>query len=108
MKVFVAGATGALGKQLVPLLVANGHDVVGMTRTDAKRDQLRSIGAKPVVADALDADAVGRAVGEAEPDVIADGQIQDIRGIVNPDKLRHLGPVSDRLPTPLSPAPASE
>jgi nucleoside-diphosphate-sugar epimerase len=70
MKVFVAGATGALGKQLVPLLVANGHDVVGMTRTDAKRDQLRSIGAKPVVADALDADAVGRAVGEAEPDVI--------------------------------------
>ena len=70
MKVFVAGATGALGKQLVPMLVANGHDVVGMTRTEAKRDQLRSVGAQPVVADALDADAVGRAVGEAEPDVI--------------------------------------
>ena len=70
MKVFVAGATGALGKQLVPMLVANGHDVVGMTRTEAKRDQLRSLGAQPVVADALDADAVGRAVGEAEPDVI--------------------------------------
>ena len=70
MKVFVAGATGALGKQLVPLLVANGHDVVGMTRTEAKRDQLRSLGAQPVVADALDADAVGRVVGETEPDVI--------------------------------------
>jgi nucleoside-diphosphate-sugar epimerase len=70
MKVFVAGATGALGKQLVPLLVANGHDVVGMTRTEAKRDQLHSLGAQPVVADALDADAVGRAVGEAGPDVI--------------------------------------
>jgi nucleoside-diphosphate-sugar epimerase len=70
MKVFVAGATGAVGKQLVPLLVAHGHDVVGMTRTEAKRDQLRSAGARPVVADALDADAVGRAVGEAEPDVI--------------------------------------
>ena len=70
MKVFVAGATGALGKQLVPLLVANGHDVVGMTRTDAKRDQLRSLGAQPVVADALDANAVGRVVGETEPDVI--------------------------------------
>jgi nucleoside-diphosphate-sugar epimerase len=41
-----------------------------MTRTDAKRDQLTSVGAQPVVADALDADAVGRAVGEAEPDVI--------------------------------------
>jgi nucleoside-diphosphate-sugar epimerase len=71
MKVFVAGATGALGKQLVPVLVARGHDVVGMTRTEAKRDQLRSVGAQSVVADALDADAVGRAVGEAEPDVIA-------------------------------------
>jgi nucleoside-diphosphate-sugar epimerase len=70
MKVFVAGATGALGKQLVPLLVANGHDVVGMTRTDAKRDQLRSLGVEPVVADALDAATVGRVVGEVEPDVI--------------------------------------
>jgi nucleoside-diphosphate-sugar epimerase len=70
MKVFVAGATGAVGKQLVPRLVANGHEVVGMTRTDAKGDQLRSLGAEPVVADALDADAVGQAVGEAEPDVI--------------------------------------
>jgi len=70
MKVFVAGATGALGKQLVPLLVAKGHDVVGMTRKDAKTDQLRTVGAQPVVADALNADAVGRAVGEAEPDVI--------------------------------------
>jgi len=70
MKVFVAGATGALGRQLVPMLVAGGHDVVGMTRTDAKRDLLRGLGARPVVVDALDAEAVGRAVGEAEPDVI--------------------------------------
>jgi nucleoside-diphosphate-sugar epimerase len=70
MKVFVAGATGALGTQLVPMLVANGHDVVGMSRTDAQRDHLRSLGVQPVVAGALDADAVGRVVGEAEPDVI--------------------------------------
>jgi nucleoside-diphosphate-sugar epimerase len=70
MRVLVAGATGALGRQLVPLLVASGHDVVGMTRTEAKRDQLRRVGARPAVADALDADAVGRAVGEAEPEVI--------------------------------------
>jgi nucleoside-diphosphate-sugar epimerase len=70
MKVFVAGATGALGRQLVPMLVANGHEVVGMTRTEAKRDQLRNVGAEPVVADALDAAAVGRVVGEAEPNVI--------------------------------------
>ncbi|MGH9233617.1 MAG: NAD-dependent epimerase/dehydratase family protein [Acidimicrobiales bacterium] len=70
MKVFVAGATGALGKQLVPMLVANGHEVIGMTRTEAKRDQLRGLGAQPVVADALDAAAVDRAVAEAAPDVI--------------------------------------
>jgi nucleoside-diphosphate-sugar epimerase len=70
MKVFVAGATGALGKQLVPLLVAKGHDVTGMTRSDAKRDLVRSLGARPVVADALDPDAVARAVAEAEPEVI--------------------------------------
>ena len=54
MKVFVAGATGALGRQLVPQLVARGHDVIGMTSTESKRDLVRSLGARPVVADALD------------------------------------------------------
>jgi nucleoside-diphosphate-sugar epimerase len=70
MKVFVAGATGALGKALLPQLAAAGHDVVGMTRTASKQDLVRSLGARPVVADALDPDAVARAVGEAEPEVI--------------------------------------
>ena len=70
MKIFVAGATGALGKRLVPQLVAAGHEVIGMTRTPDKQDLLRSLGALPVVADALDAEAVARAVAVAEPDVI--------------------------------------
>src|SRR6266536_407075 len=70
MKVFVAGATGALATQLVPQLVAGGHEVVGMTRTASKREALRALGARPVVADALDPDAVARAVAEAEPEVI--------------------------------------
>jgi nucleoside-diphosphate-sugar epimerase len=70
MKVFVAGATGALGKHLLPQLVANGHDVVGLTRTASKQDLIRSLGARPAVADALDPDAVAHAVAEAEPDVI--------------------------------------
>ncbi len=70
MKVFVAGATGALGKQLVPQLVARGHEVVGMTRSAAKQDLVRSLGARPVVADALDPDAVAEAVASAEPEVI--------------------------------------
>ncbi len=70
MKVFVAGASGALGVQLVPQLVAAGHEVVAMTRTPSKQDGLRALGARPVVADALDPGAVASVVGEAEPEVI--------------------------------------
>ena len=70
MKVFVAGATGALGKQLVPRLVADDHAVVGMTRSASKRDLLHAMGARSIIADALDPEDVARAVAEAEPDVI--------------------------------------
>jgi nucleoside-diphosphate-sugar epimerase len=70
MKVFVAGATGALGRVLVPQLVRGGHEVVGLTRTPSKHDLVRSLGARPAVADALDPDAVARVVAEAEPDVL--------------------------------------
>jgi nucleoside-diphosphate-sugar epimerase len=70
MRVFVAGATGAMGKQLVPQLVAAGHRVIGMTRTESKQAALWDLGAEPVVADALDPDQVAAAVAEAEPDVI--------------------------------------
>ena len=70
MKVFVAGATGAMGKQLVPRLVAAGHEVVGMTQSPSKQAALDELGATPVVADALDPDQVAGAVGKAQPDVI--------------------------------------
>jgi nucleoside-diphosphate-sugar epimerase len=70
MKVLVAGATGALGKQLVPRLVANGHEVVGMTRSEAKSDVVRQLGARPAVADALDPEQVAQMVAEAEPEAI--------------------------------------
>jgi nucleoside-diphosphate-sugar epimerase len=70
MRIFVAGATGALGRALVPQLVARGHDVVGMTRSASKQDLVRSLGARPAVADALDPDAVAEAVASAEPEVI--------------------------------------
>ena len=70
MKVFVAGATGALGKQLVPRLVASGHEVVGMTRSSERARLVRELGAEPAIADALDPDAVGAAVSAAEPEVI--------------------------------------
>src|SRR3954447_289245 len=70
MRVFVAGATGAIGKQLVPRLVEAGHEVHGMTRSESKQAMLHELGAVPVVADALDADQVAEAVGRARPEVI--------------------------------------
>ncbi|MGH2806246.1 MAG: NAD-dependent epimerase/dehydratase family protein [Actinomycetota bacterium] len=70
MRVLVAGATGAIGKQLVPRLVAAGHEVVGMTRRESNRGLVGELGATPVVADALDPDQVADTVGRANPDVI--------------------------------------
>src|ERR687883_1573480 len=70
MRVFVAGATGAIGKQLVPRLVEAGHEVHGMTRSESKQAMLHELGALPVVADPLDPDQVAEAVGRARPDVI--------------------------------------
>ncbi|MHB8296344.1 MAG: NAD-dependent epimerase/dehydratase family protein [Acidimicrobiales bacterium] len=70
MRVLVAGATGAIGRQLVPHLVAAGHEVHGMTRSGSKEAMLRELGAVPVVADALDPGQVAEAVGRAAPEVI--------------------------------------
>jgi nucleoside-diphosphate-sugar epimerase len=70
MRVFVAGATGVVGRQLVPRLVAAGHEVHGMTRSGSKQGMLSELGAVPVVADALDPAQVAEAVGSARPDVI--------------------------------------
>src|SRR5436190_8297692 len=70
MKILVAGATGALGRQLVPRLVGAGNEVFGMTRSDRRLDAVRDLGAMPVLADALDPEAVAQAVAAAEPEVI--------------------------------------
>jgi len=70
MKIFVAGASGALGQQLIPMLADRGHQVVGMTRTPAKTALVRELGAEPVLADGLDATAVGAVVRAAEPEVV--------------------------------------
>jgi nucleoside-diphosphate-sugar epimerase len=70
MRVFIAGATGVIGKRLTRLLTARGDSVTGLTRTPEKRRMLEELGARAVVADALDPHAVGRAISEAEPEVV--------------------------------------
>src|SRR5829696_9239217 len=88
MKIFVAGATGVLGRELVPQLVGRGHEVVGMTRSASKQDLLRSLGARPVVADALDPGAVAEAVASAEPEVIVH-QLTALSGPMSVREARH-------------------
>jgi nucleoside-diphosphate-sugar epimerase len=70
MRVFVAGATGAVGMRLVPQLIERGHKVVGTSRSREKAERLRSLGAEPVALDLLDPGAVGEAVASARPDAI--------------------------------------
>jgi nucleoside-diphosphate-sugar epimerase len=70
MKVFVAGASGAIGRSLVPRLVAAGHDVTGTTRSKQRAELIRPAGARAVICDALDAGALRRAAVDAASDVI--------------------------------------
>ena len=70
MRVFVAGASGAIGRRLLPQLVGAGHEVTATTRSPGKADRLRALGATPEVVDGLDASAVSEAVARAEPEAI--------------------------------------
>jgi len=70
MKIFLAGAAGAIGKRMVPLLLSAGHNVVGTTRSATRADALRAAGIEPVVVDVFDAPALSRAVSEARADVV--------------------------------------
>ena len=70
MRILLAGATGAIGRPLVPALVEAGHEVWGLSRTEGRARALDAVGAHGVVADALDADAVRRAADTAQPDLV--------------------------------------
>ena len=88
MRVFVTGATGALGRFLVPGLVAAGHEVTATTRTPGKATQLREAGAEPVVVDGLDREAVIAAVRAASPEVIVHEMtaLANLRNLRQPDQ----------------------
>jgi nucleoside-diphosphate-sugar epimerase len=83
VKIFIAGATGAIGRPLVRRLCDAGHEVVGMTRSNA--EQLERLGAEPCVADALDTDDVRKAVLDAQPDVVVN-ELTDLGRPLNPRK----------------------
>ncbi|HEY7602989.1 MAG TPA: NAD(P)-dependent oxidoreductase [Gaiellaceae bacterium] len=85
MRVFVAGATGVVGRRLLPLLAERGHDVVATTRNPARRDGLRASGARAVVMDGLDPAAVGEAVARAEPEVI----VHQMTALAGFDDIKH-------------------
>jgi nucleoside-diphosphate-sugar epimerase len=98
MRVFVAGATGAVGARLLPLLVSAGHSVVGLTRTPVKAESIRRAGAEPVVADALDETALRDAIMAARPEVI----VHELTSLSGSNDLRHFDrtfAVSNRLRT---------
>jgi nucleoside-diphosphate-sugar epimerase len=99
MKVFVAGATGAVGKRLVPSLVEAGHTVVGTTRSPGKVEELRAAGAGAVVVDVLDGAAVRQAVLEAAPEAIVH-QATALSGLgTNPRKFDADFDLTNRLRT---------
>jgi nucleoside-diphosphate-sugar epimerase len=98
MRVFVAGAAGAIGRQLLPQLVAQGHQVTAATRSPGKLELLRGLGAEPVVVDGLDALAVGQAVARAEPEAV----IHQMTSLAGTQNLRHFDKtfaVTNRLRT---------
>src|SRR5258706_5158176 len=109
MRVLVAGATGVVGRQLVPELIAAGHQVTATTRSADKAAGLRAAGADAAVVDGLDAAAVGEAVARAEPEGVihqmtalaGDFDLRPIeRTLSLTDKLRTAG-----IDNPPAPAP---
>lgn len=90
MRIFLAGASGVIGVRLIPLLVAAGHDVVGMTRSAEKADGLRRLGSEPAVCDVYDRQQLRDVVAAARPDLLMH-QLTDL-----PDRVEQLGDYRDR------------
>jgi nucleoside-diphosphate-sugar epimerase len=86
MHIFLAGATGAVGRALVPKLLERGHTVTGTTRSAEKAEALRALGATPVVVDGLDRDGVGAAVAAARPDAI----VHEMTALSGLSDVRHM------------------
>ena len=96
MNVFVAGASGVIGRPLVRLLVAAGHAVTGSTRSPAKAAQIEALGAHAAVVDAFDAEALQRAVAAAKPEVVIH-QLTDLPDVIDPARMAAVLEANSRL-----------
>ena len=96
MRIFLAGATGAIGSRLLPLLRKAGHHVVGTTRSSAKGDALRAAGVEAVIVDVFDASALSRAVSAARPDIVVH-QLTDLPPGLDPGRMAEAGPRNARI-----------
>ena len=96
MRIFLAGATGAIGKRLLPLLRKAGHHVVGTTRSSSKGDALRAAGVEAVIVDVFDAPALLRAVTAARPDIVVH-QLTDLPPGLDPGRMAEAGPRNARI-----------
>ena len=96
MRIFLAGATGAIGRQLVPRLIEAGHQVTAITRSEAKLAELRNVGAEPILCDVFDAGRLGAAIAQAEPDAVVN-QLTDLPQSLNPRKLGEYYAANNRV-----------
>ena len=96
MRVFLAGATGAIGRRLVPQLVEAGHEVTAVTRFEEKLDKLYELGTEPVLCDVFDACRLGSVVARAEPDAVIN-QLTDLPQSLNPRKLKEYYTANNRV-----------
>jgi nucleoside-diphosphate-sugar epimerase len=96
VRIFLAGATGAIGHRLGPLLLKAGHDVVGTTRSSAKSEALRATGIEAVVVDVFDAAALSRAVAGARPDIVMH-QLTDLPPGLDAARMAEAGPRNARI-----------
>ena len=96
MRVFLAGATGAIGRRLVPQLVEAGHEVIAITRSKEKLGKLRDLGAEAVLCDVFDAGRLGPVLARAEPDAVIN-ELTDLPQSLNPRKLGEYYAANDRV-----------
>jgi nucleoside-diphosphate-sugar epimerase len=98
MDIFIAGATGAIGRSLIPQLIDHGHTVTGTTRSPGKADALRALGAEPVIVDGLDREGLHAAVAAARPDVVVH-EMTALSGLADMRKFESAFAQTNRLRT---------